>query len=377
MNNIELLKGLIKINSSNSLENENEVVEFLKDFLKPYADKIKIIGTKRKNILAFFGNLKSKNILLFNGHLDVVEADKKEWRYDPFDLTINGAFAYGRGVGDMKGGIAATLMAIIKAKNDGLLKDKQIIFAGSCDEESGSNSDFGSAMVVDYFLKNNIKPQGCIITEPNGMQRDPKINIGSRGLLWIKAESIGQKMHSGLIKEEDNAIMNMINFLNELKKKFTNQPKKDFKGIPGSSARITMINGGSNVFNIVPNHCTCQIDLRVSQNDKNNQIIKFVQRLAVKYGVKIEVIKNTPSTSIKRSEKILTKTISCLEGMGKRYEVGYSSPTNDSHFFNNAKIPTIVAFGVEAENVHANDENILVDSLRKSEEIIYEVIKEW
>ncbi|MBR1925839.1 MAG: M20 family metallopeptidase [Clostridia bacterium] len=377
MTNIELLRALVKIDSTSGLENENEIILFLKDFLKPYASKIKLLGTKRKNILAFFGDLKSKNILVLNGHLDVVEADKLEWHYNPFDLTINGNFAYGRGVGDMKGGIVSTLFAIIKAKQNGLLKDKLIIFAGSCDEENGANSKFGTSVVVDYFLKNNIKPQGCIIPEPNGMQREPKINIGSRGLLWIRAESIGQKMHSGLIKEEDNAIMNMMEFLNELKKKFTNQPKKDFKGIPGSSARITMINGGGSVFNVVPNHSVCQIDLRVSPNDKNNQIIKFVQRLAIKHGVKIEIIKNTPSACIKRSEKVLTKTISCLEAMGKRYEVGYSSPSNDSHFFIDAKIPTIVALGVEAENVHANDENILIDSLRKSEEMIYEVIKEW
>ena len=374
MKNLDLLKKMIEIDSSN-FEGQNKMIDLLKNELSSSSSKIKIIGKTHKNILAYFGNLKSQNILLINCHVDAVSAKKEDFSFNPFCLTKQDEFLYGRGIGDMKGGIFASLNAIIKAKNENLLKDKLIIFAGSCDEETGSDSPYGSASVVDYFLKENISINGCIIPEPNKFERPVKINLGHRGLVWVKAISTGIKMHSGTTLKENNAITKLIEFLNALNKKLTNQPKKDKRGVPESSARVTFIKSPENEFNVIPSCCECFLDIRISPYDKNKNVIKMVQKLAVKHGVKIEVIKNTPSSSIKRKEKIVSCAINACENLGFLYEVGYASPTCDAHFYNNAKIPTLICFGVDAKNVHANDECITQDSLKKCEDLIFEFIK--
>ena len=127
MKDLKLLKSMVEINSS-TLDGQNDMVELLRTYLAPFANKIKIIGKDRKNILAFFGDVKSKNILLFNGHVDTVSASKADWKFDPFFLTEQDDTLFGRGTGDMKGGVFCAINAIIRAKNEKLLKDKLIIF---------------------------------------------------------------------------------------------------------------------------------------------------------------------------------------------------------------------------------------------------------
>lgn len=376
MRDLQLLKNMVEIDSS-TVDGQNKMIELLQDYLTPFANKIKIIGKERKNILAFFGNVKSDNILLFNGHVDTVSVSKKDCKFNPFSLVEQDDFWYGRGTGDMKGGIYCVLNAIIQAQNDNLLNDKLMIFAGTCDEETGSNSSFGASAVVDYFLKENLIPSACVIPEPNKQNVPIKLNLGHRGLIWIKATSSGVRMHSGSIEKEDNAITNVTCFLNKLRKKLTNQPQKNSKGMPCSSARVTGIYSDNNEFNVVPTMCEANIDIRVSPQDKNKDVLKKVQKLAVKYGVKLEVVKNTPSSQIKKNERIVQELLNICEENNFECELGYSSATCDAHFFNNEKIPTVVGVGVDAKNVHANDECITKQSLQKCEEVFYSLIKKW
>jgi acetylornithine deacetylase/succinyl-diaminopimelate desuccinylase-like protein len=88
--------------------------------------------------------------VLFICHLDVVEADKRDWTYDPFKLTENDGWLYGRGTIDMKGQDASTLTALIRLKADGYKPDRDIIVAFTADEEAG-----GDANGVEWLMKNH------------------------------------------------------------------------------------------------------------------------------------------------------------------------------------------------------------------------------
>lgn len=87
--------------------------------------------------------------VLYIGHLDVVEAEKADWTYDPFVLTEKDGWLYGRGTIDMKGQDAATLTALVRLKSEGYLPDRDIIVAFTADEEAG-----GDANGVDWLMKN-------------------------------------------------------------------------------------------------------------------------------------------------------------------------------------------------------------------------------
>ena len=380
MTNIELLKAMVEIDTTNDKANESQLALFLANYIKPYADMLDFITAPsggRKNVLACFGNLKSKNILCFNGHFDVVSADSKDWDTEPFRLKVKNGLAYGRGTADMKGGIVASIQAIIRAKKDGLLKDKLVVFIGSVDEETGADSKLGAGYVVTKLSGLGIQPTGCIIPEPATYKKDLRINLGHRGLMWLKCTAIGKAMHSGLINTEDNAINNMMSFVAEVQKIITNQPKK-VDEVPESSCRVVYIESGDEkAFNKVPDKAVVHMDVRTSPMDNNDKILEIINGIALKHKIEVKIEKNTPSASIKRQEKIVTVFEGVFKRLGENYSIGYASPTCDAHWFISAGIPTINGLGVSGDGVHAQNEFIEIESLNKREELFYQVIKDW
>ena len=77
-----------------------------------------------------------KKPILILGHMDVVEAKRADWKYDPFVLREEGGYFYGRGSSDMKNGDVATTMAAIKLISEGFKPNRDIIFFYSGDEET-------------------------------------------------------------------------------------------------------------------------------------------------------------------------------------------------------------------------------------------------
>ena len=78
----------------------------------------------------------TKKPMLILGHMDVVEAKRSDWKYDPFVFREEGGYFYGRGASDMKHGDVATTMAAVKLIGEGFRPDRDIIFFYSGDEET-------------------------------------------------------------------------------------------------------------------------------------------------------------------------------------------------------------------------------------------------
>jgi acetylornithine deacetylase/succinyl-diaminopimelate desuccinylase-like protein len=117
--------------------------------------------------------------MLILGHMDVVEAKREDWKFDPFVFREEGGYFLGRGTSDMKNGDVATAMAAVKLMSQGFKPNRDIIFFYSGDEETrgvgatlgstkwrnltdaefGLNADGGCA---SYDA--NFKPLGCGIS---------------------------------------------------------------------------------------------------------------------------------------------------------------------------------------------------------------------
>src|SRR5437868_12620017 len=87
----------------------------------------------------------TKKPMLILGHMDVVEAKREDWKFDPFVFREEGGYFYGRGTSDMKNGDVATTMAAVKLMSQGFKPDRDIIFFYSGDEETlGVGATLGS-----------------------------------------------------------------------------------------------------------------------------------------------------------------------------------------------------------------------------------------
>jgi acetylornithine deacetylase/succinyl-diaminopimelate desuccinylase-like protein len=102
------------------------------------------------NVVVRYHGKGSAKPVLFLGHLDVVEAKREDWSFDPFILTEREGWFYGRGTIDMKNGDAALVETLIRLKREGFVPDRDIICAFTADEEPG-----GDANGPDFLLKSH------------------------------------------------------------------------------------------------------------------------------------------------------------------------------------------------------------------------------
>jgi acetylornithine deacetylase/succinyl-diaminopimelate desuccinylase-like protein len=88
----------------------------------------------------------TKKPMLVLGHMDVVEAKREDWKYDPFVFREEGGYFLGRGTSDMKNGDVATTMAAVKLMGQGFKPSRDIIFFYSGDEETmGRGATLGAS----------------------------------------------------------------------------------------------------------------------------------------------------------------------------------------------------------------------------------------
>jgi acetylornithine deacetylase/succinyl-diaminopimelate desuccinylase-like protein len=88
----------------------------------------------------------TKKPMLILGHMDVVEAKREDWKFDPFVFREEGGYFLGRGSSDMKNGDVATTMAAVKLMSEGFKPDRDIIFFYSGDEETnGRGATLGAS----------------------------------------------------------------------------------------------------------------------------------------------------------------------------------------------------------------------------------------
>lgn len=161
----------------------------------------------RVNVVARREGVRPGRSVHFNGHIDVVEAGQG-WTVDPFEGVVRGGRVYGRGACDMKGGIAAAMVAVeaIVAEVPDFAGALEI--SGTCDEESGGFGGVGWLARNGWFRREKV--DHVIIPEPLDVDR---VCLGHRGVWWAEVEMKGRIGHGSMPFLGVNAIRGMADFL--------------------------------------------------------------------------------------------------------------------------------------------------------------------
>ncbi|HUI62875.1 MAG TPA: M20/M25/M40 family metallo-hydrolase, partial [Steroidobacteraceae bacterium] len=123
--------------------------------------------------------------ILFLAHLDVVEARRSDWSMDPFHLTEQNGYFYGRGTQDIKGDAALLVTNFIRLKHDGFRPDRDLILALTADEEGGRGPN-GVAWLLEH-RRALIDAEFCVNTDAGGGQA----TAGHRELYSVQAAEKG------------------------------------------------------------------------------------------------------------------------------------------------------------------------------------------
>ena len=102
------------------------------------------------NVVVRYHGKHPGNAVLFLGHLDVVEARREDWSVDPFKLTEQDGWFYGRGTIDMKDGDAALVESLIRLKREKFVPDHDVIVAFTADEEAGGDSNGPAFLLKEH-----------------------------------------------------------------------------------------------------------------------------------------------------------------------------------------------------------------------------------
>jgi acetylornithine deacetylase/succinyl-diaminopimelate desuccinylase-like protein len=105
--------------------------------IKPYEG---IAGDQTVTLIARWrAERPTKKPMLILGHMDVVEAKREDWSFDPFEFREENGYFLGRGTSDMKSGIVGTTLALIKLKEAGFRPNRDVILFFTGDEETAQN----------------------------------------------------------------------------------------------------------------------------------------------------------------------------------------------------------------------------------------------
>ncbi len=137
-----ILRELIETNTTASAGNTTVAAEQLQVRFKdagfaPEDDQVVGPTPKNRNLVVRYRGSGAHKPVLLLAHLDVVEAKRDDWTYDPFVLTEKDGYFYGRGTQDVKGGAAMLVTALLRMKQEKFVPDRDLILALTAGEEGG------------------------------------------------------------------------------------------------------------------------------------------------------------------------------------------------------------------------------------------------
>ncbi len=140
----DMLKGLVEINTTHE-HGSTDAAKAIQGWLLSAgfgAEDVVFLAppdhpTKGSVVVRYRGKHPGAAPVLFLGHLDVVDAKPEDWSVDPFKLTQQDGWFYGRGTIDMKDGDAALVESLIRLKREGFVPERDVIAAFTADEEAG------------------------------------------------------------------------------------------------------------------------------------------------------------------------------------------------------------------------------------------------
>jgi acetylornithine deacetylase/succinyl-diaminopimelate desuccinylase-like protein len=150
----DIFQQLIEINTTDSVGDCTAAANAMAARLKAagFADEdVKVLGPhpRKGNLVARLRGTGARKPILLLAHLDVVEAKREDWSFDPFKFLEQDGYYYGRGTSDDKAMAAIFIANLIRFKQEGFKPDRDLIVALTADEEGG---DYNG---VDWLLKNH------------------------------------------------------------------------------------------------------------------------------------------------------------------------------------------------------------------------------
>ncbi len=225
-------------------------------------------------------------LFCFAGHTDVVPTGPLEkWHSDPFKAEIRDGYLYGRGAADMKGGVAAMVLAAEEFVRDNPDHPGTVALMLTSDEEGPSIN--GTTKVMDYLSEKNIQIDWCVLGEPSSdKQLGDVIRIGRRGSLNGILTVKGIQGHVAYPDIAENPVHTASDFLAEIAAIEWDQGNESF---PPTTFQISNINAGTGAENVIPGEVEIMFNFRFSTEQTEDSLKQRVLELLNKHRLNYDI----------------------------------------------------------------------------------------
>lgn len=344
----------------------------------------------RWNIIARHEGKHTGECVHFNSHTDVV-ACGEGWSVDPFAGLVKDGKVYGRGACDMKGGLAASMIAAVCFVTEHPEYSGAVEISGTCDEESGGFG--GVAFLAENGWFDPARVQHVIIPEPLNKDR---ICLGHRGVWWAEVETHGHIAHGSMPFLGDCAVRHMgavidafeQNLYPKLSQRVTEMPVVP-EGARESTMNINSIHGGLDEPEagytglpaaLVPDRCRMVLDRRFLIEEELDDVKAEIHdvletikhdRDSFKYNVR-ELFSVLPTMTARDAPVVTAVAEAIRERLGTEPEYVVSPGTYDQkHIARIGRLHNCIAYGPGILDLaHQPDEYVGIQDMIESAQVM-------
>ena len=372
---VSLAQALVRIDSVAvpGRPYEADVVKFLVGYLENLGFETRVfeVAPNRPNLMVEWDSGRPGKLLLLEGHTDVVtEGDLRAWTRDPFSGDIEDGCLWGRGSADMKGGLAAAIVALSTIKNHARDLTGSVRLLIPCDEEDMMTGI--KRMVADgwAFKPDGTPADGAIICEPE----ENELCLWQRGGIRVAIRFHGKQAHGAMPYAGINPIpwlARTVLEIRELEKALKLETGfHEMLGFP--SITPTVISAGSlPQLNVMPGEALLALDIRTVPGVDHEQlharlkaILEKLQTEETDFRVSYEIIDDRPWTATDPSSSIVQALIAAHPfSLAREPRFGGVPGTTDGTFLHKAGVPIVTVGPGDREIPHQVGEFVRLEEL--------------
>ena len=313
-------------------------------------------------------------IFCFAGHTEVVPTGPVEqWTNLPFTPVIKDGLLFARGSADMKGSLAAMVVAAEQFVADYPEHPGRLAFLITSDEEGLAVN--GTARVVQWLKEHHIIPQWCLVGEPSSSEKcGDTIKNGRRGSLGCSMTIQGRQGHVAYPHLASNPIHLANPAINELINEVWDKGNQYF---PPTSFQISNVSSGTGVTNVIPGDIKMLFNFRFSTEVTEVQLRQRVEDILDKHGLNYSMEWRLSGEPFLTATGLLVDVATqCIEEVtGLKTLLSTAGGTSDGRFI--APMGTeVVELGPLNSSIHRVDEHVSIDDLEKLTKIYQKIVSQ-
>jgi succinyl-diaminopimelate desuccinylase len=302
-------------------------------------------------------------LICFAGHTDVVPpGDLEAWHSDPFEPVVRDGLLFGRGAADMKGGLAAMIVAVeefVAAHPD---HPGSIAFLITSDEEGRARD--GTLKVVETLVARNEKIDWCLLGEPSSRALlGDTVRIGRRGSLSGRLQIAGIQGHVAYPDLADNPVARFAPALAEL---YRTQWDSGNAHFPPTSFQVVELASSGGAPNVTPGELRARFNFRYCTEWNHERLRQAVEQLLDRHKLKYQLDWHLSGEPFLTAPGRLTDAVSqaVFEATGSKPELSTGGGTSDGRFIAPAGAD-VVELGPVHASIHKIDEHVRIADIER------------